>query len=242
MHCALRPSPKVSCDTKPPLLSSRPFRSSILYNPRHPSWLFNSYCFYWKDWLSFFSLRRIFRRKLFICYICEKLNNGRYAMWFWSYMAGATSRRWKALTTNRTSSEKIIQENLSGISGETEKMPSEKREKCSRLLQWHWIAAELFPFVLLVDSSNTRLAFLRSFEIYFDVKCFLCCVSPMWWKKKWESVRDRLSKRKLRRDFNARYGNRQVTFIALVLHLGFENTLSTLSTVYVFCIRASESK
>ena len=49
----------------------------------------------------------IFRRKLLVCYMCEKLNNGWYAMRFWSCMGGARNRRWKALTLTRTSSEDI---------------------------------------------------------------------------------------------------------------------------------------
>ena len=41
---------------------------------------------------------------------------------------------------------------------------------------------------------------------------------------------------KLRRDSKLRYGNCQVKFIALVLHLGLESILITLNTVYIFSI------
>ena len=61
-------------------------------------------------------------------------------------------------------------------------MPSETRKK-----------GKMFPFVAVRDTESLlnysqiisfriasfRLAFMRSFEIYFGVKCFLCCVSSL---------------------------------------------------------------
>ena len=65
-------------------------------------------------------------------------------------------------------------------------MPSETRKK-GKILPFVAVRdtesllnySDTFPFALLVDPSSTRLAFMRSFEIYVGVKCFLCCVSSL---------------------------------------------------------------
>ena len=65
-------------------------------------------------------------------------------------------------------------------------MPSESRKK-EKMLPFVAVRdtesllnySDHFPFALPVDPSSTRLAFMRSFEIYFGVKCFLCCVSSL---------------------------------------------------------------
>ena len=60
--------------------------------------------------------------------------------------------------------------------------------------------------------------------------------------KIFESVYVTSYRNKLRRDFKPWYGNRQEIFIALVPHVGLESILSTLSTVYIFCMLLKANK